>query len=249
MLDLARCLEVLVPAANYSGAFNDNTQDEYDKLRWKDARTKPTWEQVQSVGIQVEPPEDMYDSYRIPPASSIEMGGIRVGSGLSITPEGVLNVNPMEVVFSSAVAIVADSKPSGYDGGTFSSGAWRTRDLNLVLRAASWLTLNDNATFTLTPGIYYFDASAPAVYVKGHRCRLRSLSGNSVMLYGTSEYNGYTNQVECSYLKGVAELTTQSIFTFEHYGEKTRSTNGFGYGLGIPNVNEIFSVITIFKLG
>jgi hypothetical protein len=249
MLDLARCLEVLVPSANYSGAFNDNTQTEYERIRWKDSRTKPTWEQVQAVGIQVEPPEDMYDSYRIPHASTIDVGGIRIGSGLTITPEGVVNVNPMEVAFSAAVAVVADSKPSGYDGGTFSSGAWRTRDLNSVLRAASWLTLNDNSTFTLVPGIYYFDASAPAVYVNGHKCRIRSLSGNSVMLYGTSEYNGYSNQVERSYLRGVAEINTQSIFTLEHYAEKTRSTTGFGYGLGIFGVPEIYSVVTIFKLG
>lgn len=249
MLDLARCLEVLVPAANYSGAFNDNTLTEYERIHWKDSRTKPTWEQVQAVGIQVEPPEDMYDSYRIPLASSKDVGGIRLGSGLSITPEGVVNVNPMEVAFSSAVAIVADVKPSGYNGGTFSSGAWRTRDLNSELRSASWLTLNENSTFTLIPGIYYFDASAPAVYVNGHKCRLRSLSGNSVMLYGTSEYNGYDKQVERTYLKGVAELTTQSIFTLEHYAERTRSTVGFGYRLGISNVPEIYSVITIFKLG
>lgn len=42
-MDIALCLERLVPQAEYSGSVTDNTKETYDKLRWDDKRKKPSW--------------------------------------------------------------------------------------------------------------------------------------------------------------------------------------------------------------
>jgi hypothetical protein len=48
-LDIAAALDFLVHAAEYQGAFEINTQAEYDALVWQDERPKPTWEAIQAV--------------------------------------------------------------------------------------------------------------------------------------------------------------------------------------------------------
>jgi len=53
--DVALCIEKLVPAAKYGGSTTDNTRECYDKLRWEDARKKPTWEEIEAVIIETIP--------------------------------------------------------------------------------------------------------------------------------------------------------------------------------------------------
>lgn len=52
-MDIALCIEHLVPAAKYGGVTRENTRDEYARLRWEDERAKPTWEALEAVATQV----------------------------------------------------------------------------------------------------------------------------------------------------------------------------------------------------
>lgn len=45
-MDIAIAIEGLLPAAKYRGSLTSNTQQAYDALVWLDARTKPTWQEL-----------------------------------------------------------------------------------------------------------------------------------------------------------------------------------------------------------
>ena len=55
MTDVALGIEALIPAAEYFGSTSDNTKECFDALNWLDARTKPTWKQVQDAWVTLEP--------------------------------------------------------------------------------------------------------------------------------------------------------------------------------------------------
>jgi hypothetical protein len=46
MIDIALIIEFLIPEAQYSGFILNNSQEEYNNLRWTDGRPKPTWAQI-----------------------------------------------------------------------------------------------------------------------------------------------------------------------------------------------------------
>lgn len=49
-LDLAMCIDSLVPAAEYGGSVTGNTQAEYEALDWTDSRPKPAWDDILAEG-------------------------------------------------------------------------------------------------------------------------------------------------------------------------------------------------------
>ena len=48
-MDLALAIEAIYPGAEYFGATNENTKEQYDSLDWRDSRTKPTWAELETV--------------------------------------------------------------------------------------------------------------------------------------------------------------------------------------------------------
>ena len=50
-LDIALCLFVMLPDCKYGGSLTANNKESFDKLRWEDDRSKPTWEEVQDYWI------------------------------------------------------------------------------------------------------------------------------------------------------------------------------------------------------
>ena len=66
---------------------------------------------------------------------------------------------------------IQDQKPQGTNGGTFTSGAWRTRDLNTVLtNTITGASLSANQ-ITLPAGKYYVEAKSVATEVERHKVR------------------------------------------------------------------------------
>jgi hypothetical protein len=51
-LDIALCLHLLVPNAQYGGSLTANTESSYEDLRWGDNRPKPTWQELQAYWIE-----------------------------------------------------------------------------------------------------------------------------------------------------------------------------------------------------
>ena len=83
------------------------------------------------------------------------------------------------------------------DGGTFTSGAWRTRDLNTIVSDSESLAALSSNQITLQPGVYICHARAPAFEVASHMCRLQDIDNTATLELGESSFahntdNGYT---------------------------------------------------------
>ena len=157
--------------------------------------------------------------------------------------------------------IIADQKAAGTKGGTFTSGAWRTRDLNTVIAdpqnmvGAGIVTLASNQV-TLGAGAWLIEASAPAIAVDGHKTRLFNVTDNAVITYGTTEQCtavGTTDQVQTrSQLVVKLTLAAAKVLQLQHVCITTGATSGFGeasdYGLGANNGTEIYSIFRAQKL-
>ena len=128
-------------------------------------------------------------------------------------------------------ALLAD-RHSGTAGdrGTFSSGAWRTREINTeVVDTDNIVTLSSNQ-FTLQDGTYQIKFGACAYKVNRHITRLRQISPLATIAAGSSQYS-YASSADLNWSRGFARLTITQATAYEiqHYCQTTQSSNGFGF--------------------
>lgn len=132
-------------------------------------------------------------------------------------------------------AIISDVKAAGAQGGSFNSGAWQTRDLQTIDSDINGLIGSLSANqFTLGPGTYRVEISAPAYQAGNHSCRLYNVSGAVALFYSQIFYSDSSvGQNDFCQAKGIFTLSATSILRVEHYGTATRGTDGFGVGASI----------------
>lgn len=142
--------------------------------------------------------------------------------------------------------ILQDQKSSGTNGGTFTSGAWRTRDLNTLVRNNNALGSLATNQLTLPAGTYYAEWSAPA-HIAGHsQTRLTNATDSTVIGYGTTAYDaGLGVQVD-SRGCAVFTITSNKAFQVEHRCSSSESTDGFGMASAFGNI-EVYAELRIWK--
>lgn len=153
-------------------------------------------------------------------------------------------------VFESALLHIQDQKSAGTNGGTFTSGAWRTRDLNTILtNEITGASLNANA-ITLPAGTYYCTAEAPAYNVMAHKIKLRKTNGTAADLPLKSRVGASaTGFNDWSKLSGRFILTEQSTIELQHYCYQTQADYGLGFRpYSIESTVEVYSSIEIWKV-
>jgi hypothetical protein len=143
-----------------------------------------------------------------------------------------------------------DQKASGTDGGDFTSGAWRLRDLNTEVYDNIGITLGSNL-LTLPAGTYYIDASAPAFRNEWHQCRLYNNTAAAVILLGTNERSGNTatgptSSGGRSLVRGRFVLSGSSNISIEHRTSGTRNGDGFGSAGSVGT--EVYTDVMLWKL-
>ncbi len=142
---------------------------------------------------------------------------------------------------------IRDEKAQNTAGGTFTLGAWRTRDLNtIVADPASLATLGSNQ-ITLPAGTYFVRASAPAVRVSSHQARLQNVTDGTTTMLGSSEVLGIgaTNS-DRSFIVGVFTIASSKTFEVQHQSSATQSTNGFG--LQGNFATEVYTIVELWKV-
>lgn len=147
-----------------------------------------------------------------------------------------------------AFLILQDQKASGTNGGTFTSGAWRTRDLNTIVfnSIGSGFGLAANQ-ITLPIGTYLINASAPADEVDFHKTRLQNITNGTTVVLGTSEICSSADFTQTrSILVGAFTTTVSNVFEIQHRCLTTRAT----FGLGRPGSfdTEVYTVANIWKI-
>lgn len=128
------------------------------------------------------------------------------------------------------VVIARDLKTLNTPGGTFTSGAWQTRDLNTLEQSDTLTPLATLAAnqLALQPGIWKFFATAPAANgITRHQLRLRNITAGTTAILGTSEAQGGSTQTR-AFLYGRIQTFGVTTFELQHRCLTTVATSGFG---------------------
>lgn len=146
---------------------------------------------------------------------------------------------------------VWEQKNPNADGGTFNSGAWRTRILtDMAHYTGSSMTTPspNNNQFKLQPGTYDCFIRAPAHKVDWHQARLYNVTNAETTLVGSttgasSNYNGGGDAL----IVGRFTITTATDFEIQHRCDASRANNGFGGGVNYGELN-FFTVAEFWKV-
>ncbi len=155
--------------------------------------------------------------------------------------------------FGYETAYIKDVKPSGTDGGTFTSGAWQTRDLNDLSGDTSFVSLSSNQ-FTLEAGVYDIEVFSPvfssANTIGAHKARLRNITDGTDSIIGTAENlnmgQSNTQTTGGSKIEGRLILSESKIFEIQHRCDATQNTTGFG-AANYFGVDEVYTQVKIVK--
>ena len=149
----------------------------------------------------------------------------------------------------ASVAIICDQKAANTVGGTFTSGAWRTRDLNTEISDDDGIVSISSNQFTLQAGTYTLDWMAAAYNVHVHKTRLANTTDSSYN-YGMTAYVNDSGNDVVTYSDGSAVVTIGSakVFEIQHQARVGRSTNGFGESNSLFNADvEKYCLVKILK--
>lgn len=161
---------------------------------------------------------------------------------------------------AGAYAEVRDQKSHDVPGGTFTSGAWRTRALNNIHHDNDNIILNlASNRFRLGPGRYRIEFSTPAYGTNRHQCRLYNVTAGSVVEYGEANYSsaavrnsadtGSTHASQ-NFVRGSARVTltaAETDFEVQHRCQTTNATNGYGVEADFTSNVEVYSRAIIYK--
>lgn len=151
--------------------------------------------------------------------------------------------------FQAQLLHVQDQKSSGTAGGTFTSGAWRTRTLNTVVtNEISGASLSSDQ-ITLPAGTYWIEARAPAYIVNEHKVKVYNVSDSTDILIGTSEHSNYAGGYAqtSSFVSGRFTLASSKTISLMHRCASTSFSNGFGDASGF-SVVEVYADVKIWKV-
>jgi hypothetical protein len=152
-------------------------------------------------------------------------------------------------------AIFQDAKAVNTAGGSFTSGAWRTRDLQTTqVNTITSCSLASNQ-ITLPAGTYYAWATTPSRAVQRNYSRLYNTTNSATLIAGGISYSGDASiAVEETHnvLTGVFTITGTKVIELQHFCSATKNGDGYGSSDGgaLDNVQlNIYSQITIEKIG
>jgi hypothetical protein len=146
------------------------------------------------------------------------------------------------------IALVVDEKPQHSTGGTFTEGAWRTRDLNTIKHdSEDLIDVVDNVVTVKNAGTYLVIGSAPCYRGTYHQLRLRNIDIGSTAITGQNSHAHQANTVQThAFLTGVITIAASTDYELQHICYSTQATNGFG--LPCYSGPEIFASLLIIKM-
>jgi hypothetical protein len=151
--------------------------------------------------------------------------------------------------FETQLLHAQDQKASGTSGGTFTSGAWRTRDLNTLLTneiAGASLVANQ---ITLPEGIYFITGSAPAYNVSTNKMKLYNITDAADLVIGQNSRAETTPVItSVSSLSGRFTVVGTKVLEVQHQCSTTCATWGFGNACGY-GVVEVYADVHIWRVG
>jgi len=146
----------------------------------------------------------------------------------------------------ASYAKLADEKATTTNGGTFTQGAWQTRDIAEKIDPDNIVIVSGNQ-ITLGTGTYRVIGFCPAYSCGHHQARLYNITNGTVLIVGTSEYAANSDStVSSSKVVGRFTLSGTKVLELQHRCAATQATTGFGGANGF-GLNEVYSVLEIWK--
>lgn len=152
-------------------------------------------------------------------------------------------------------AYVEFRRSSGAQGGSFNSGAWRTRSLNTVNGDSGIVSLASNQ-FTLPAGKYKIQASGQCYRVNQNKLRIYNvtdaqtatdISGDDMVGFSCYMINATAGGAGDAELAGTIEIAGTKTFELQHRCTTSRGTNGFGIASGY-GFDEVYAQVIITRL-
>jgi hypothetical protein len=177
-----------------------------------------------------------------------------------ILPNGTVSVTGTEATYTpaggggsglySAYLCYQDQKTSGTDGGTFTSGGWRTRNQNVEVADTGGHGSVASDQITLAGGTYRIFAQAPAHFVAAHQLRLQNITDGTTILTGENAFTSYSgaagvNSETPALLRGRFTLTATKVLELQHRCTVTVSGNGMGVNVGWGT--EVYATVELFR--
>lgn len=152
-------------------------------------------------------------------------------------------------LISDQILHVRDEKSSGTGGGSFTSGAWRTRDLNTTkTNTITGASLGSNQ-ITLPAGSYVANFGACGSQVQKHQTRLYNTSDSAALGYGGNvQASDSVGSGVWSIGNAYFTITAAKTIELQHRCETTDTTNGYGDPNSFGGV-EVYADVFITKLG
>jgi len=162
-----------------------------------------------------------------------------VPSGVTVTNNGTVSGFGL---FAS-YAIIADQKTQNTDGGTFTSGAWRTRDLNTEIADPDGIVSISSNQFTLEAGSYLIRWVCATYQTYGNQSRVYNITDSSVEGISQTIRPVYDGENSVGTIR--VDIAGSKTFEIQHYCNTTVATSGFGYAANIGT--EQYTVVEIYK--
>lgn len=144
--------------------------------------------------------------------------------------------------------MLQDQQTANTAGGTFTSGAWRTRVLNTeVTDTNSDCSLASNQ-ITLTAGTYECRLTAPAYNCDRHKTRLQNVTDSTTVLLGTSDYapSGVGAETR-SVVSGRFTIAASKALEFQHQCQTTSSSLGLGVATNFA-ATEVYATAEFWRV-
>ena len=149
-------------------------------------------------------------------------------------------------------AQIVDEKATGTHGGDAAAGvsAWATRILNTIKHDPDGIVSLSSNQFTLEAGKYVIKVITQIYrYIGGVRHRIYNVTDASVVAYGDSVYKAIDTLTTHSFVECFLDISSAKTFRLEHRNSGSASTTDFGRASNITGVNEIYTIVSIWKVG
>ncbi len=173
--------------------------------------------------------------------------------------EGVVEAKLAPGLMRGSLIVLEGFKTAGTAGGTFTSGAWRVREIDReVVDEGDDCSLASDQ-FTLAAGSYVIKASACAYLCGQHIAQLYNVSDAAtqvstdastelVSLAIFSEAGVNAGNQEYASIDGKFTIAAEKIFEIRHRCITTSATSGFGFPANIDSKNEIYLRVMLWKV-
>lgn len=146
----------------------------------------------------------------------------------------------------NAYLCLRDLKAITTPGGTFTSGAWQTRDLTEEQADPQDICTLAANQFTLPAGSYRCLISCPAYRVWVNQTRLYNVTDAAVLLLGSSEYaHDGEYQTNRSFIGGRFTLAAEKTLEVQHRCFQTKDVDGFGRSANVAD--EIYTIVELWR--